>query len=85
MSFDTQRQEQLGGLVRTPRSSGALPQQLGGFQTIADGLDYAARGVTGFNFYGGRGALAEVLTYADLRHRALSTARKLLSLGLKRG
>ncbi len=63
----------------------ALPQQLGGFKTIAEGLDYAARGATGFNFYGGRGALAEVLPYAELRRRALSTARKLLSLGLKRG
>lgn len=70
---------------RTPRRSDALPQRLGGFQTIADGLDYAAKGVTGFNFYGGRGALAEVLPFADLRRRALSTARKLLSLGLKRG
>ncbi|MBL8788862.1 MAG: fatty acyl-AMP ligase [Rhizobiales bacterium] len=85
MSFDTQRQEQPTGLSRTPRSSMALPQQLGGFKTIAEGLDYAARGVTGFNFYGGRGALAEVLPYAELRKRALSTARKLLSLGLKRG
>jgi len=85
MSFDSQRQEQPAGLSRTPRSSMALPQQLGGFPTIADGLDYAARGATGFNFYGGRGALAEVLPYAELRKRALSTARKLLSLGLKRG
>ncbi len=85
MSFDTQKQEQAGTLSRTPRRSDALPQQLGGFKTIADGLDYAARGVTGFNFYGGRGALADVLTYTELRHRALSTARKLLSLGLKRG
>jgi fatty-acyl-CoA synthase len=85
MSFDTQRQDQPAALSRTPRHSEALPQQLGGFKTIADGLDYAARGVTGLNFYGGRGALSEVLTYADLRRRALSTARKLLSLGLKRG
>lgn len=85
MSFDTQRQEQPAVLNRTPRRSDALPQRLGGFQTIADGLDYAAKGVTGFNFYGGRGALAEVLPFADLRRRALSTARKLLSLGLKRG
>mgnify|MGYP000916177897 CR=1 FL=1 len=72
-------------LSRTPRSSDGLPQQLGGFSTIAEGLDYAAKGVTGFNFYGGRGALAEVLPYADLRRRALAAARKLLSLGLKRG
>lgn len=72
-------------LNRTPRANDAVPQQLGGFRTLTDGLDYAAKGVTGFNFYSGRGALAEVLPYAALSHRAISTARKLLSLGLKHG
>lgn len=62
-----------------------LPQRLGGFRTISEALDYAAKGATGFNFYGGRGALASSLTYEALRHRAISTARKLLSAGLKRG
>ncbi len=52
---------------------------------MASGLDYAARGVTGFNFYSGRGNLEHVLSYAELRRLALTTARKLLSLGLKRG
>lgn len=71
-------------LSRTPRSNRDVPQQLGGFATLAEGLDYAARGVTGFNFYTGRGALDVILTYAELRSQALSTARKLLSSGLKR-
>ncbi len=71
-------------LSRTPRSNRDVPQQLGGFATLAEGLDYAARGVTGFNFYTGRGALDVVLTYSELRSQALSTARKLLSSGLKR-
>ncbi len=62
-----------------------LPQRLGGFNTISEALDYAAKGATGYNFYGGRGALAESLPYETLRRRALSTARKLLSAGLKRG
>lgn len=70
---------------RTPRRNAELPQRLGGFSTIAEALDYAARGVTGFNFYGGRGALTHALPYEQLRHRAISTARKLLSAGLKRG
>ena len=72
-------------LQRTPRKTDGLPQRLGGFATIAEGLDYAAKGKTGFNFYGGRGALAAVTSYAELRHRAISTARNLLSVGLKRG
>ncbi len=62
-----------------------LPQRLAGFSTLTEALDYAAQGQTGFNFFGNRGALAQSLSYADLRHRAISTARKLLSIGLKRG
>ena len=73
------------GLFRTPRANRDLPQLLAPFHTLAEGLDYAARGMTGFNFYSARGALRDVLPYADLRHRAIATARKLLSLGLKRG
>ncbi len=73
------------GLARTPRSNRNLELKLGGFATITEGLDYAARGVTGFNFYSGKGVLQHVQPYAELRHQALSTARKLLSAGLKRG
>ena len=69
----------------TPTSNRSLAQKLGGFATLIEGLDYAAKGVTGFNFYSPRGALQSVLPYAELRHQAISTARKLLSLGLKRG
>ena len=69
----------------TPTSNRSLAQNLGGFGTLAEGLDYAAKGVTGFNFYSPRGALQSVLPYAELRRQAISTARKLLSLGLKRG
>ena len=72
-------------LVLTPRSNRDLPQVLADFGTIAEGLDYAARGVTGFNFYSARGVLQHVLPYAQLRRDALATARKLLSLGLSRG
>ena len=55
------------------------------FSTIAEALDYAAKGKTGFNFYGGKGQLNSVLPYEVLRHRAISTARKLISAGLQRG
>jgi fatty-acyl-CoA synthase len=72
-------------LKPTPLGDGRLPQRLGGFSTIAEALDYAAQGTTGFNFYGGKGQLTHVVSYEALRHRAISTARKLLSAGLKRG
>jgi fatty-acyl-CoA synthase len=75
----------VAGLAKTPRSNRNLEQKLAGFKTIAEGLDYAARGLTGFNFYSAKGILSHVLTFADLRNRALATARKLVSAGLKRG
>jgi fatty-acyl-CoA synthase len=75
----------LDGLTRTPRANRDLELKLGGFSTIAEGLDYAAQGVTGFNFYSSRGVLDVVLPYAEIRKHALSTARKLVSAGLKRG
>ena len=74
----------VASLVRTPTSNRDLPQRVGGFSTLTESLDYAARGLTGFNFYSGRGALAHVLPYSELRVQALITARRLLSLGLHR-
>jgi fatty-acyl-CoA synthase len=71
-------------ILRTPTTNRDLPHKLGGFSCLAEGLDYAARGATGFNFYTGRGALDVVLPYTELRRQALSTAHKLLSAGLKR-
>ena len=83
--FRREETEGQKALSRTPRSNRNLPQLLGSFGTLAEGLDYAAEGVTGFNFYSPRGALQHVLPYAQLRRMAMSTARKLLSLGLQRG
>ncbi|HEY4995000.1 MAG TPA: AMP-binding protein, partial [Aestuariivirga sp.] len=72
------------GLTKTPTLNQNLPQRLADFGTLAEGLDYCAQGVTGFNFYSGRGALEDVLSYSDLRKRALMLARKLMYTGLKR-
>jgi fatty-acyl-CoA synthase len=55
------------------------------FSTLSEALDYAALGQTGCNFYGSRGDLSAVLSYADLREQAVSLAQKLLSLRLERG
>lgn len=72
-------------LKPAPHRNPVLAKVLGGFATLTAGLDYAARGVTGFNFYSPRGQLEHVLSYRELRLSALQTARKLLATGLKRG
>jgi len=68
----------------TPTSNN-LPLQLENFSTLADALDYAAQGQTGYNFYSGRGKLYAVLSYKKLREEARTLARKLISLGVSRG
>lgn len=61
------------------------PLRCADFPSLAQALDYAAQGVTGYNFYDGRGRLRAALPYAELRRRALSTAKRLHGLGLQRG
>jgi fatty-acyl-CoA synthase len=68
-----------------PTLNRRLPQRLGNFDTLAKGLDYAARGETGYTFYSGRGAIEDVLTYAELRERARRSAHRLLNAGLRKG
>ncbi len=63
----------------------ALPLKFDHLNTLAEALDYAAQGQTGYNFYCGRGKLAEVLPYAVLRDEARSLAKKLLGLNMPRG
>ena len=69
----------------TPSSHPALPLRAADFGTIAEALDYAAQGATGFNFYSGKGVLVESLPYRDLRDQAIATARRLLGAGLRPG
>ena len=56
-----------------------LPLRKGSFTTLADALDYAAEGDTGFNFYDGVGKLGTVLPYKILRKEARSLARRCTS------
>ena len=71
--------------MRPTPTENALPLKTGGFSTLAQALDYAAQGQTGCNFYGDRGELSEVLSYAELSGQARKLARRLLSLKLERG
>ena len=41
----------------TPTSNADLPFKAEGFETLPAGLDYAAQGETGFNFFSARGDL----------------------------
>ncbi len=61
-----------------------LSLRLADFNNLSEALDYAAKGVTGCNFYR-RGKLSFVLPYEKLREDSISIARRLSGLGLKRG
>ncbi len=76
--------EAIEAMEATPTGN-TLPLRFGDFSTLAEALDYAAQGETGFNFYTGAGKLYAVLPYAKLRDEARVLARRLLSLGLERG
>lgn len=72
-------------LTATPTSSAGLALRRADFETLWEGLDYAARGDTGFNFFTARGELKQVLTFRELRERARELAQRLAALGLERG
>ncbi len=61
---------------RTPTRSG-LDLRLGDFATLTDGLDYAAQGESGINFYSATGVLEAALPYRVLRQEAMALARRL--------
>jgi fatty-acyl-CoA synthase len=62
-----------------------LPLRYEGFSSLAEALDYAAQGKTGYNFYNGKGELDVVVPYARLRDQAQDLARRLLGLEVERG
>jgi len=69
----------------TPTSNGSLPLRRGEFATIVEGLDYAARGETGCNFFSNRGELEQALAYREIRDRAVALARAFERAGVARG
>ena len=62
-----------------------LPLKIADFSTLAEALDYAAKGSTGYNFYNGSAKLYATLPYQKLREDALVLARRLIGLGVSRG
>ena len=72
-------------MTATPSTNPTLAHRTGGFDSLAAGLDYAATGRTGCNFFSARGHLEQTLPYAELREGAVDLALRLGSLGLARG
>ena len=72
-------------MMKPTPTKNRLPLRKGSFTTLAEALDYAAEGETGFNFYNGAGKLSAVLPYKKLQQEARSLARRLLGLGPQRG
>jgi fatty-acyl-CoA synthase len=69
----------------TPSTNSILPFCTGGFESLAAGLDYAAQGQTGCNFFSARGELERTLSYRELREHAIDQALRLRGLSLPRG
>ena len=62
-----------------------LPLKAGEFETLPDGLDYAARGETGYNFFSGRGQPRLALTLCATARDAIDLARRLVAAGFEPG
>jgi len=82
-AFDFQPSSELQ-LTPTPTLN-TLTQQLAGFDTLTSALEYAAEGITGYNFYDAKGNLRSVLPYSALRQNARIFAQRLFGFGLPHG
>ena len=72
-------------LDATPTTNPRLPLNSAAFETLTEGLDYAARGETGCNFYLANGEIGQRMSYAELRERAESLGRRFVRAGLPAG
>ena len=61
------------------------PRRIADFATLGEALDYAARGLRGYNFHDARGTLIGAYPYRQLRDEALAHARRFVTLGLGKG
>jgi len=64
----------------TDRGKALIPSE---FDTLTDGLEYAAQCNTGFSFYSARAELKSVLSFSDLRERAMDIAKRLVPFAEK--
>ena len=66
-----------GQTLPTPTWNKNLEHQVGGFASLPDALDFAARGETGYNFFNLRGEVSHSLPYAQLRDDARQLASRM--------
>ena len=78
------KQAPLEAVLPTP-SENTIPIRYGDFETLTDALEYASKGITGFNFYNRRGKLEKSVPYWQLKKEARTLARKILYTGVPRG
>jgi fatty-acyl-CoA synthase len=71
--------------VPTPSSNSNLPHCLVEFETVPEGLDFAARGETGLNFFSSRGELQRALGYAEIREKSIALAQRFIRAGFPVG
>ncbi|MCJ2178805.1 fatty acyl-AMP ligase [Novosphingobium album (ex Hu et al. 2023)] len=71
-------------LAATPNDD-ALPRRFADFDTFCEALDYAAKGLRGFNFHDPRGTLTRPYPFSELREDALAVAYALIARGVKPG
>jgi fatty-acyl-CoA synthase len=72
------------GLTPTPLLSG-IPFVSGRYETLTEALDYAATGMTGFNFHDARANLVRVYPFAELAADAKRDALRLIAHGVQPG
>jgi fatty-acyl-CoA synthase len=60
-----------------------LPLRHADFDSLCEGLDYAAGAQTGLNYFSGKAELKASLSYAELRERAVEMAKRLVPFAKK--
>jgi len=83
--YDLNNGEASGGILKPTPINRELALKCEGFAGLADALEYAAQGESGYNFYGHNGELEYVLSYRELLEDARTLARRLAGLGCPRG
>ncbi len=68
----------------TPTINHGLSFRRADFSTLPEALDYAAKGVTGLNFYSARCELVSSLPFALMRTQAVDMARSLIQAGIEK-
>ena len=71
-------------MTPTPTINDHLIHRRADFSTLPEALDYAAKGVTGLNFYSARAELVSTLPFARMRDQAVEMARSLIQAGIKK-